>query len=171
MTRPRVAEVDERGRPSTQGGTEEGDRRRTVSAPQRQRCPAAHIRPRASVRLSGSLGHPADGSLLRAEECVESSSLATALCREDFPSAPGLAAVEPRGRRQPAPGLPGRPRSRAPAGPPAVGSRLTAGGSAGPGGGRAPSPARGGAARAEKEEAAGRLPGRSLRRAARLRAQ
>lgn len=83
-----------------------------VSAPQRQRGPAAHIRPRASARLSGSSGQPADGSLLRAEECVESASLATALRREDVPSAPGLAAVQPRGRRAGAgpPRAPSEPR-------------------------------------------------------------
>ncbi|XP_019604918.2 synaptojanin-2 isoform X5 [Rhinolophus sinicus] len=83
-----------------------------VSAPQRQRGPAAHIRPRASARLSGSSGQPADGSLLRAEECVESASLATALRREDVPSAPGLAAVQPRGCRAGAgpPRAPSEPR-------------------------------------------------------------
>lgn len=64
-------------------------------------APAAHIRPRASCSVSGALGRPADCSLLRAKECMESSFLTAAHRRGTSPPHPGPGLAAERARRPP----------------------------------------------------------------------
>lgn len=123
------------------------------------RARAAHIRPRRPAAFQAQRGTPRPRPPARPGMCGI-FLLAAARRREDFPSGqgPGISPpppARPRGRGAPTPGPPGRPQL-----PGRWGERgAFASGTREAGGGRAPSPARGGAARRGRE---GR-PGRSLR--------